>query len=275
MKQYITYCKTKWQMEDAADEREKAFLGLIWMLEGFMEGRQYAYVAKAYHTEHERMSVRLKNMWQAEQEEAAKKSRPTDSIATPPMLPSPASIATTSSANSTPTNHSTGAPAATKTQNESKTSRPGEDEKEKLPPPHLTVPVNANFVYNRQSQSAAIVNASRCMGYSQRTLTLPILAKHFPRTFARMIYTTYSITDEHEADIEDEEGELFWPGQLATGEGIGWVCLMGKAMIKEFGKDLGYRGYEGVIPKDEAAPAQEDVADPSSGPSSSTPVPFS
>lgn len=87
------------------------------------------------------------------------------------------------------------------------------------------------------------------MTESQRTLTLPIMAKHFPRTFARMMYTSLSASDEIEPDIEDEEGELFWPGQLVAGEGIGWVCTMGKAMIKEFAKGYGYVGLEGVIPK--------------------------
>ena len=56
--------------------------------------------------------------------------------------------------------------------------------------------------------------------------------------------------------LEDEEGELFWPGQLITGGGMGWVCLMGKAMLKEFGRELGYQGLEGIIPK----PSGEDVS---------------
>lgn len=84
---------------------------------------------------------------------------------------------------------------------------------------------------------------------SQKTLNLPIMSRHFPRTFARMMYSSLSANDEIEPDIEDEEGELFWPTQLVTGEGIGWVCTMGKAMIKEFAKNYGYVGMEGVIPK--------------------------
>ena len=46
--------------------------------------------------------------------------------------------------------------------------------------------------------------------------------------------------------MEDEEGELFWPGQCVTGEGLGWVCLMGRSMLREFGREVGYRGVEGL-----------------------------
>jgi hypothetical protein len=34
---------------------------------------------------------------------------------------------------------------------------------------------------------------------------------------------------------------------------LGWVCLVGKAMIKEFGRDIGYVGYDGVVPKPETS----------------------
>jgi len=64
-----------------------------------------------------------------------------------------------------------------------------------------------------------------------------------------MAFSTLTPQDEHEPDMEDDEGELLWPGQCVTGEGIGWVCLMGRAMVKEFGKEFGYRGIDGIIPK--------------------------
>ena len=64
-----------------------------------------------------------------------------------------------------------------------------------------------------------------------------------------MVHSSLLPNEEYEPDIEDEEGELFWPSGCVTGEGLGWVCLMGKAMIQEFGKDYGYRGLEGVVPK--------------------------
>lgn len=92
------------------------------------------------------------------------------------------------------------------------------------------------------------MNAAGAFEKSQRYLTLPVLAKFYPRTFARVMYTSFGSTDELEPDFEDEEGELFWPGQAMAGEGLGWVCLMGKSMISEFSKRYGYLGIEGVLP---------------------------
>jgi hypothetical protein len=79
------------------------------------------------------------------------------------------------------------------------------------------------------------------------------LSDHFPNTFKRIVHSSLSYNQEYEPDIEDEEGELFWPGAPSTGEGLGWVCLVGKAMIKEFGRDIGYVGYDGVVPKPETS----------------------
>jgi hypothetical protein len=114
---------------------------------------------------------------------------------------------------------------------------------------NVTMSLGAGTIQTIKYQTGCVVSATFCMGFSQQTLSLPIMARHFPTTFARMVHSSLGPAEEYEPDIEDEEGELFWPGQCITGEGIGWVCLMGKAMIKEFGKDIGYRGLEGVVPK--------------------------
>jgi len=82
---------------------------------------------------------------------------------------------------------------------------------------------------------------------------------YFPITFARIIHSSLKYSEEAEPDIEDEEGELFWPTSAETGQGLGWVCLVGKAMIKEFGKDFGYLGYEGVVPKPEPSGASAPI----------------
>jgi len=103
------------------------------------------------------------------------------------------------------------------------------------------------------------------MEVSQKTMTLPVMALHFPGTFARMVHSSLLPHEEHEPDIEDEEGELFWPGGCVTGEGLGWVCLMGKAMISEFGKGYGYRGLDGVVPKPK--PEEQGPETPNEGPS--------
>jgi len=116
----------------------------------------------------------------------------------------------------------------------------------------VTIPVPPHFVNAVQSQSQGIEAAQYCLEHSQQTLTLPKMAQHFPTTFARMVHSNLAPDEEYQPDMEDEEGELFWPGQCVTGEGLGWVCLMGKAMINELGKDIGYIGLKGVIPKPKA-----------------------
>ena len=84
---------------------------------------------------------------------------------------------------------------------------------------------------------------------AQRSLSLPAMREHFPRTFGRMVYSTLAAQEEYEPDMDDEDGELFWPGQCVSGDGLGWVCLMGHAMVREFGQEIGYRGMDGLIPK--------------------------
>ena len=194
------------------------------------------------------------------------------SQATPPMLPSPASLAPANSANSTPTTRDGGTPnttASTSSNLAAHLAAPYPPHQTMIPAPLLpdrlqgipipahvmaamadvTVPSGPQLIQNLKNMTAGTIAAAWCMTTSQNTLNLPILARFFPNTFARVIHTTLSPVEEHEPDFEDEEGELFWPGQSVTGEGLGWVCLMGKAMIKEFGKTYGYRGIDGVVPK--------------------------
>ena len=64
-----------------------------------------------------------------------------------------------------------------------------------------------------------------------------------------MVQSTLAAEEEFEPDMEDGEGELFWPNQCVTGDGVAWVCLMGRAMTREFGKDIGYLNIHGIIPK--------------------------
>jgi hypothetical protein len=122
---------------------------------------------------------------------------------------------------------------------------------------NVTIPVGPRLINELKNESMGIAAAAYCMNNSQTFLNLPIMARYFPTTFARMVSSTLSPNEEHEPDFEDEEGELFWPGQSSTGEGLGWVCLMGKAMLKEFGKAYAYRGLDGVVPK----PKPEEEAD--------------
>ena len=51
------------------------------------------------------------------------------------------------------------------------------------------------------------------------------------------------------------EGQLWMPSGLtaASGEGIAWVCLLGRALLREAAYPLGYRGIDGAFGKETMA----------------------
>jgi len=186
----------------------------------------------------------------------------------PPMLPSP------SSTNSTPVNRDDGTPSSSSTRSAQAAANAAHRRQTytgavpfELLPEHLqtssgpipspvmnamaavTEPVGPTLVQNLKDLTTTYSATAFCIERSQQTLNLPVLRRCFPNTWARMMYSTLLPSEEHEPDFEDEEGELYWPDQCINGEGIGWVCLMGKAMIQEFGKAYGYKGLDGVVPK--------------------------
>ncbi|KAJ7780534.1 hypothetical protein DFH07DRAFT_1022258 [Mycena maculata] len=289
---FLVWCKQKWQAEESTPDSEKAFLGLIWMIEGFIHGRKLVY-GTAKGSPVDRDLDKLIGATRAGISAAATDAHPAGAIlgmgslapkagTTPVMLPSPASLAP--SANSTPTNRDGGTPSSTAGSAASAAAphpvtagmvpstlpsalMPPEFKHVPLAPnvvaamENVTVPVGPRLLNELKNESLGIANAAFCMNNSQTYLNLPIMARFFPTTFARMVSSTLSPNEEHEPDFEDEEGELFWPGQSSTGEGLGWVCLMGKAMIKEFGKAYAYRGLDGVVPK----PKPEEEAEAAAG----------
>lgn len=193
--------------------------------------------------------------------------------ATPQMLPSPASIAPANSANSTPTNREDSVPP--KQERAQSMVPPSVNPGPAVPrlllpaewamhpetpvPPHvsaaantISVPISPQVIGHIRQLTDTNCLAGASIAVAQQHLTLPIMARCFPITFSRMIYSSLSITEEYEPDIEDQECELLWPGQSINGEGLGWVCLMGQAMIREYGKQYGYQGVKGVVPKPEA-----------------------
>ncbi|KAI0695968.1 hypothetical protein C8T65DRAFT_698552 [Cerioporus squamosus] len=235
--------EAKW-LAESNDEREKAFVGLIQMMQAFIHGRKLHYRLPAIDYENEKLLNRLRLEHQQELRKQAAVAQAAE--ASPRMLPSPAA-SSTSSSNSTPLGgHGTAAAA-----NNVPSNPPAQPQLITLAPnsvpPHITHRVNWPFVCENKAQSGGLRVASDRIGTSQLTLNLPVLFKHFPRTFARMINTSLSPQDEHEPDFQDDECELYWPGQVITGEGLGWVCLMGMSMVKEFGRDYGYEGLNGVV----------------------------
>ena len=181
------------------------------------------------------------------------------SVNTPTMLPSPASA---SSVNSTPTmaNRSPVNPAPP---NQSQPSSsvpsqltPNTPQSSSTHPPSqiptaFPLMLQPEVVTAFKNQNLAIHAAKWCSQHASQHLSIPILMKYFPTTWARIAGSSLSADEEHEPDIEDDEGELYWPGQSQIGEGLGWVSLMGKAMVKEFGKGIGYLGIDGVIRKED------------------------
>ncbi|KAJ7072212.1 hypothetical protein C8F01DRAFT_1205826 [Mycena amicta] len=282
---FLVWCKQKWGAEEGTTDPEKAFLGLIWMIEGYIHARKLVYATNhgtPLDRDTDRLMTAARAAVAAAADEANASSLAPKSGSTPVMLPSPASLAP--SANSTPTNRD-GTPSSTTTASTAPSTAmapstlpsvfvPANYKHKPLAPnvvtamESVTVPIGPRLLNELKNEQLGIANAAICMNHSQTYLTLPIMARHFPTTFARMVMSTLSVNEEHEPDFEDEEGELFWPGQSMTGEGLGWVCLMGKAMIKEFGKAYSYRGLEGVVPK----PKPEDEAGRQQHPAGSTPL---
>ncbi|KAF5370808.1 hypothetical protein D9758_001965 [Tetrapyrgos nigripes] len=278
---YIDWCKSKWVTDDSTSEAEKAFRGLIDMIRAFILIRKAVF----YNRHH--LKPQAAKMFESVKESIATaidSSDPSNALLaaksrTPPMLPSPAnSIGATNSANSTPTG--SGSTPSTSTDDPSSTPSVPVDAvpamkigpaipRELLPPnklsdnrpipPHVVAAANSvslsvkpQLIHTLHSHSQNFAQAAHLISSAENVLNLPIIARHFPRTFARMIYTSLSPNEEYEPDFEDEEGELFWPTQCASGDGLGWVCLLGQAMIKEYGKPYGYVGHAGIIKKPQA-----------------------
>lgn len=209
---------------------------------------------------------------------------------TPQMLPSPASIAPTNSANSTPTSRdgntpnpeAASIPPAQPAQPSSSGPAPNHrmipSKYQRTIPPHVvtavnnvSLPVSVNTLGSLKDHMSGISSTITAFNAAQQTLTLPVMQRHFPKTFARMMYSTLSATDEHEPEFEDDEGELFWPGQSTNGEGLGWICLMGQAMLREFGRPYGYKGLAGVVPKPPPEKVESGSRSAMPGGSGSTP----
>ena len=199
------------------------------------------------------------------------------SVNTPTMLPSPASA---SSVNSTPTmaNRSPVNPAPSN-QSQPASSVPSQPPNTPQPssthspsqiPTAFPLMLQPETIAAFRNQNLAIHAAQWCSHLSSQHLSIPILMKHFPTTWERITGSSLSADEEHEPDIEDDEGELYWPGQSQIGEGLGWVCLMGKAMVKEFGKGIGYLGINGVIRKEDVVRGR-DIRRVTASPNPNTP----
>ncbi|KAF8637997.1 hypothetical protein AX16_010629 [Volvariella volvacea WC 439] len=271
---YIKWCKEKWEAEKSTNSAELAFVGLIYMIEAFISARRMAANLRR-KIEPELIRQTQKCVTQVANAVAHGYQA---STGTSNVLPSPASLAAPNSANSTPANRDAGSPDASNSHATGQngptvTTRPAQQNglqplpktmmPEKLDYPMtpeamdristISLPFTPLAVHEFKETIGFIHTASTSSVIAHKYLNLTVLARSFPNTFARVAYSTLKYNDEAEPEFEDEEGELLWPGDVITGEGLGWVCLLGKAMIKEFGKAYSYRGPEGAIPKPEGS----------------------
>jgi hypothetical protein len=204
--------------------------------------------------------------------------------ATPPMLPSPASITTSNSANSTPTGRSTGTPNAAGPSAPPSSSIPLGSQiprrmaeslirkgRDKHISPEaasaiskITIPIEPSMVQDMLDVVQQFSQTRSCFGNAQ-TLTMHTMSRHFPKTYSRIVSSLLNAQEEHEPVFGDDESELFWPPPPATAEGLGWVCLMGRAMTREFGEAYGYKGEDGLIekPKPDETSSRHSSARPS------------
>ncbi|KAJ3869817.1 hypothetical protein EV359DRAFT_76428 [Lentinula novae-zelandiae] len=280
MEGFIKWCKAKWKPEEGSSDGEKAFYGLIHMFHAFIHARIVTQSQRKLRSDLERVTEATCQAVNAAISDAPShnsSSLGAKSQSTPPMLPSPASIGAANSANSTPTNRD-GTPISSEirsasissssainapSQSSSSPSGPSiplpflpPQYRTGIPPSHISAAANTVSASFNLNQLATVNEVSYSLSVSiaemqtaQVHLNFSIIARHFPRTFARMVHSTLKSTEEHEVDFEDDDGELFWPGQSITGDGLGWLCYMGEAMVQEFGKQFDYKGLKGVVPK--------------------------
>ncbi|KAF9565530.1 hypothetical protein CPC08DRAFT_759449 [Agrocybe pediades] len=290
---FLGWCKTKWQTEEGTSDTEKAFLGLIYMIETFIQSRKLIYEVRGrldveMSKAHESMAKKISSAATTviEGDPALAASFGLTGKATP-MLPSP------SSTTSTPVNREENASTASSSSSSNRPAQPANQASARQQPNYtgsvpfkllprfirdtstpipahvmsamqgVKEPISPQTMQNMKDLTAGTLGMSWSAYSAQATLNLPLLRRCFPHTWARMMYSTLLPTEEHEPDFEDEEGELYWPDQCLTGDGIGWVCLMGKAMINEFGKAYGYKGLDGVVPKPE--PKKQDDSSSNGG----------
>ncbi|KAL1741854.1 hypothetical protein HDZ31DRAFT_44505 [Schizophyllum fasciatum] len=291
----LTMCQSRWAESMTESAMDKAFLGLLGMLRGYIKARGVVYRNRK-GPKKPGLKVRVDAMFINMQESMisagkaaseaahqAAKGPAANKPGTPQMLPSPASIAESKSQNSTPTGHdsATPNPAVPHHPPEPVSTVPTVITAESGVPPSLLsnpsiptlevpavramletrIPLAPSEMADWKTQTDDIMDIAHTMQKAEPLLNLPILMRNFPRTFTRAMQTCLLPTDEWEVDFDDNDGELYWPTSCATGEGLGWVVLIGRGMLNEFAAKYGYRGLEGCVPK------------PPAGPGGSTPVP--
>ncbi|KIY67169.1 hypothetical protein CYLTODRAFT_454718 [Cylindrobasidium torrendii FP15055 ss-10] len=289
MKDYHAFCRSRWQSEGASSDAEKAILGLIIMLDGYITGRKNRNATRKLHFDIDPLVKSVQQQTKAKLSSSSPAPpKPADQMQ---MLPSPASSGAPNSANSTPTNRQSiivmpaSAPPRPSGQQDQQlhiSLLPSEyhtkNTNKSIPQEVYDAANNATVTYGPRvlSRVREVVDTAvyemNALGTSSQTLNLNILEQHFPRTYARM-GDHLKAHEDYEPDFDDEECVLRWPhaGYVEVDkrkvDGLGWACLLGHSMLLEFGSRFGYIGLKGAVlkPSDPEVSAKptEDVRPPS------------
>ncbi|KAF8897062.1 hypothetical protein CPB84DRAFT_1194761 [Gymnopilus junonius] len=204
---FLAWCKLKWHAEEGTSDAEKAFLGLIWMIEGFIQGRKThfsirqhldAEVTRLYDSTSKRIATAASTA--IEGDPVASASFGLANGKAPPMLPSPSSTNSTpvNREGSTPNSSAGNRPAQTSANIASRQSQyTGSVPFKLLPqymkesttpiPPHVMTamsnvsePVSPSLVQSLKELTTGHAASAYCIHTSQQILNLPLLRRCFP-----------------------------------------------------------------------------------------------
>ncbi|KAF8580014.1 hypothetical protein K439DRAFT_338001 [Ramaria rubella] len=265
--EFLKWVRTRWETAETRGDAQCAFIGIIRMVEAYIYARKAAFlntanakrfgeVDKAKPPPFADPSSSISpatSLGGSSQHSVPNASPPTGSCASPIPNPAPSRP---------PTNTSHPPPSTAAT-----------------PHPALgpTVAVPKDLYDSLRASHNCSTRSARAMAAAALYINLPILSRCFPRTAARVQAAQLRIDEEFEVDFDQDEcsredgvpgvgfggdpspgpgeGQLLWPGALNShgGEGVAWVCLLGRAMIREIGYPLGYRGLDGILRKEATA----------------------
>ncbi|GJJ06174.1 hypothetical protein Clacol_000363 [Clathrus columnatus] len=251
---YTAWVRNRWEVSDARGDAQRAFVGLIRIIEAYV----YARKASALNSSLSKSAGDIEN--------ANKQPEPNQISSLSPAT-SLGGSSQHSASNNSPALMNAAPPAIVTSRatphgpavSNSSSSSSGQ-------------PLNVPKSYFDAVQSA--------INYSQRSarnvsvagvyLNLPILSRCYPKTYARILTCQLRIEEEYEADFDQDEcsrpdsdpdhtpgpgeGPLMWPIALSTPQvdGLVWMLLLGRSMIREIAYPAGYRGMEGLQRKDAA-----------------------
>ncbi|KIJ39443.1 hypothetical protein M422DRAFT_49592 [Sphaerobolus stellatus SS14] len=263
--QFLKWVRTRWETHDTKGNM-LAFIGLIRLLEAHIYARKAWQMNTTNSTRLYEIDKMLKGQAKPDTVSSispatslgGSSSHSTASAASPPAH-SPMLSANGISRQAAPS-HATPIPASAHPTSSA--------------PPTVAIP--KDLFEHLNAAHNCMMRSSRAMQHSNVYFNLTNLHKNFPQTFSRISSPQLRYDEEYEVDFDQDdcgrpeegkldahggeplpapgEGQLWLPnGLAASGDGIGWVCLLGRAMLREAAYPLGYRGLDGIIRRDPTA----------------------